>query len=47
MILSDILGLIAGDADIVGLGHTFLRDVVRCHVILHLVDTTGQDPVGG
>ena len=39
-------GLIAGAAEGVGLGHAFLRHVERCHVILHLVDATSNDPVG-
>jgi GTP-binding protein len=29
----------------VGLGHAFLRHVERCHVILHLVDATSNDPI--
>lgn len=28
-----------------GLGHAFLRHVERCHVILHLVDATSNDPI--
>jgi GTP-binding protein len=38
--------LIAGAAEGVGLGHAFLRHVERCHVILHLVDATSNDPIG-
>ena len=38
-------GLIAGAAEGIGLGHAFLRHVERCHVILHLVDATSNDPV--
>jgi GTP-binding protein len=41
----DVPGLIAGAAQGVGLGHAFLRHVERCHVILHLVDATSNDPV--
>ena len=41
----DVPGLIAGAAEGVGLGHAFLRHVERCHVILHLVDATSNDPV--
>ena len=37
--------MIAGAAKGVGLGHAFLRHVERCHVILHLVDATSNDPV--
>lgn len=43
--LKDIPGLIAGAAQGVGLGHAFLRHVERCHVILHLVDATSNDPI--
>jgi GTPase len=43
--LQDVPGLIAGAAKGVGLGHAFLRHVERCHVILHLVDATSNDPV--
>lgn len=28
-----------------GLGHAFLRHVERCHVIVHLIDATSNDPV--
>lgn len=38
-------GLIAGAAQGVGLGHTFLRHVERCHIILHLIDATSDDPI--
>jgi GTPase involved in cell partitioning and DNA repair len=41
----DVPGLIAGAAQGVGLGHAFLRHVERCHMILHLVDATSNDPV--
>jgi len=43
--LQDVPGLIAGAAQGVGLGHAFLRHVERCHVILHLVDATSDDPI--
>eukprot|EP00977_Amphora_coffeiformis_P000368 scaffold98_cov172-Amphora_coffeaeformis.AAC.22 len=45
LVLCDVPGLIAGAADGVGLGHAFLRHVERCHVILHLVDATSNDPI--
>lgn len=45
MLLQDVPGLIAGAAQGVGLGHAFLRHVERCHVILHLVDATSDNPV--
>jgi len=38
--------LIAGASEGVGLGHAFLRHIERCRVILHLVDTTSEDPIG-
>ena len=45
LILCDVPGLIEGASQGVGLGHAFLRHVERCHVILHLVDATGEDPI--
>ena len=38
--------MIAGASEGVGLGHAFLRHIERCRVILHLVDTTSEDPIG-
>lgn len=46
VVLCDVPGLIAGAADGVGLGHAFLRHVERCRVILHLLDSTSEDPEG-
>lgn len=43
--LCDVPGLIAGAAEGIGLGHAFLRHVERCHVILHLIDATSNDPI--
>ena len=37
--------MISGASKGVGLGHAFLRHVERCHVILHLIDATSNDPV--
>ena len=45
LVLCDVPGLIEGASRGVGLGHAFLRHVERCHVILHLVDATSEDPV--
>jgi GTPase len=45
LVLCDVPGLVAGAANGVGLGHAFLRHVERCHVILHLVDATSNDPI--
>jgi GTP-binding protein len=44
-VVQDVPGLIAGAAEGVGLGHAFLRHVERCHMILHLVDATSDDPI--
>jgi len=45
LVLCDVPGLVAGAAKGVGLGHAFLRHVERCHMILHLVDATSNNPV--
>jgi len=45
LVLCDVPGLIEGASKGVGLGHAFLRHVERCHVILHLVDASSQDPI--
>lgn len=44
--MQDVPGLIEGAAEGIGLGHAFLRHIERCHVILHLVDSTAEDPIG-
>ena len=47
-IIADIPGLIVGASEGVGLGHEFLRHIVRTRVIIHMVDaasTEGRDPV--
>ncbi|MEM9601012.1 MAG: GTPase, partial [Pseudomonadota bacterium] len=43
-VLADLPGLIEGAADGAGLGHRFLGHVERCAAILHLVDSTSEDP---
>lgn len=43
-VVADIPGLIEGASDGVGLGHDFLRHVERCRFLVHLVDTTADDP---
>lgn len=43
-VLADIPGLIEGAHEGVGLGDKFLGHVERCHVLLHLVDMTQDDP---
>ncbi|HWL47571.1 MAG TPA: GTPase, partial [Sphingomonadaceae bacterium] len=45
-VLADIPGLIEGAADGAGIGDRFLGHIERCRVLLHLVDATGDDPVG-
>ena len=45
-VLADIPGLIEGAHEGVGIGDRFLGHVERCAVLLHMVDVTGDDPVG-
>ena len=45
-VLADIPGLIEGAADGAGVGDRFLGHIERCRVLLHLIDATGDDPVG-
>lgn len=45
LVFCDVPGLIKGASEGVGLGHAFLRHVERCHVMVHLVDATSNDPV--
>jgi GTP-binding protein len=47
-VLADIPGLIEGAADGVGLGHDFLRHVMRAGILVHLVEPQpidGSDPL--
>lgn len=47
-VVADIPGLVAGAAQGVGLGHTFLRHLTRCELLLHIIDSVGtgeNDPV--
>lgn len=43
-VVADIPGLIERASEGVGLGHEFLRHVERCRFLVHLVDTTAENP---
>ncbi len=45
-LFADIPGLIEGASQGAGLGHDFLRHIERTRVLLHLVEATGEDPIG-
>jgi GTPase len=45
MVIADIPGLIEGAHAGAGLGHEFLRHVLRTLVLIHIVDGTSADPI--
>ncbi|HEY7400724.1 MAG TPA: GTPase ObgE [Actinomycetota bacterium] len=45
-VVADIPGLVEGASEGKGLGHRFLRHVLRCRALVLVVDLAAEDPVG-